>query len=93
VSAAILASSVAAAAQRTQTARRSDERDAVEGAVKALLESLAFRRVGTPRKGIQTLLAGGSTPSARCRPAGGAGPSSRARRRRTRRRTASTSTS
>jgi hypothetical protein len=58
VSAAILASSVAAAAQRTQTARRSDERDAVEGAVKALLESLAFRRVGTPRKGIQTLLAG-----------------------------------
>jgi len=61
VKAAILASSVAATAQHTQTARRSDERDAVEGAVKSILESLAFRRVRAPRKGIQTLL-GGDAP-------------------------------
>ena len=56
--AAILASSVAASAQRTQTARRSDERDAVEGAVKAILVGLKFRQVRAPRQGIQTLLGG-----------------------------------
>lgn len=60
--AAILASSVAASAQRTQTTRRSDERDAVEGAVKAILLSLKFRQVPPPRQGIQRLL-GGDAPN------------------------------
>ncbi|MEK6803274.1 MAG: XamI family restriction endonuclease [Nitrospirota bacterium] len=59
--AAVLASSVAASAQRTQTARRSDERDAVEGAAKAILISLRFQQVRSPRHGIQTLL-GGDAP-------------------------------
>jgi len=59
--AAILASSVAASAQRTQTARRSDERDAVEGAVKTVLISLRFQQIRSPRQGIQTLL-GGDAP-------------------------------
>jgi len=54
--AAILASSVAASAQRVQTSRRSDERDAVEGAVKSLLVDLGWSQQDTPRKGIQTLL-------------------------------------
>lgn len=56
--AAILASTVAASAQRTQTGRRSEDRDAVEGAVKAILMKLRFRHIPSPRLGIQTLLGG-----------------------------------
>lgn len=54
--AAILASSVAASAQRVQTSRRSDERDAVEGAVRALLFRMGWTRETSPRRGIQVLL-------------------------------------
>lgn len=54
--AAVLASCVAASAQRVQTSRRSDERDAVEGAVRALLSEMGWTREPSPRKGIQVLL-------------------------------------
>lgn len=54
--AAVLASSVVASAQRVQTSRRSDERDAVEGAVRALLLGMGWTKVPAPRTGIQRLL-------------------------------------
>lgn len=54
--AAVLASSVAASAQRVQTSRRSNERDAVEGAVRTLLIEMGWTRESSHRKGIQTLL-------------------------------------
>lgn len=54
--AAVLASSVAASAQRVQTSRRSDERDAVEGAVRALLLDVGWTKEPSPRRGIQVLL-------------------------------------
>ena len=54
-SAAILASSVVASAQRVQTARRADEKAVLEGAVKTLLMSIGFRQVPTRQIGIQVL--------------------------------------
>jgi hypothetical protein len=52
---AILASTVAAAAQRVQTSRRTDERDAVEGAVRGLLLGAGWKRVANPRDGIKNI--------------------------------------
>lgn len=52
---AILASSVAASVQRTQTARRADERDAVEGAVKDILINLKFQQVPPPPTGYSNV--------------------------------------
>lgn len=54
--AAVLASSVLGAAQRVHTARRGDERAAVEGAVRGLLEGMGFELcLQRPRSGIQSL--------------------------------------
>ncbi len=53
--AAILASSVVAATQRVQTARRSDEKALLEGAVKTLLVNMEFQQVSTRHNGIQVL--------------------------------------
>lgn len=54
----MLASSVLAAAQRVQTARRGDEREIVEGAVRGLLIGLGFVEVESkPARGIQRLRA------------------------------------
>ncbi len=52
---AILASTVAAAAQKVQTSRRTDERDAVEGAVKGLLVGADWKRIPAPRDGIKNI--------------------------------------
>lgn len=52
---AILASTVAAAAQKVQTSRRTDERDAVEGAVKGLLLGAGWKRIPAPRNGIKNI--------------------------------------
>lgn len=52
---AILASSVVAAAQRVQTSRRSDERQAVEGGVKGLLVGAGWKRVQAPKSGISNI--------------------------------------
>lgn len=55
-SAAVLASSVLAAAQRVQTARRGDEKALVESAVKGLLVGLGWREeTNKPKRGIQSL--------------------------------------
>lgn len=52
---AILASSVVAAAQRVQTSRRSDERQAVEGGVRGLLVGAGWKRVQAPKSGISNI--------------------------------------
>jgi hypothetical protein len=52
---AILASTVAAAAQRVQTSRRTDERDAVEGAVRGLLLGAGWKRIAAPREGVKNI--------------------------------------
>jgi hypothetical protein len=52
---AILASTVVATTQKVQTSRRTDERDAVEGAVKGLLLGADWKRIPTPRAGIKNI--------------------------------------
>ncbi len=51
----MLASSVAAAAQRVQTSRRTDERQAVEGGVRGLLLGAGWKRVQPPKGGIKNI--------------------------------------
>jgi len=55
VSRAMLASTVVAAAQRVQTSRRIDEKLAIEGAVRGLLVGAGWKRVPSPKKGIQNV--------------------------------------
>ena len=52
---ALLASTVVAAAQRVQTSRRSDERQAVEGGVRGLLVGAGWKRVQAPKSGITNI--------------------------------------
>lgn len=52
---AVLASAVVAATQRVQTARRRDERIAVEGAVRGLLVGAGWSCVSKPRSGITNI--------------------------------------
>lgn len=52
---AIVASTVVAAAQRVQTSRRSDERQAVEGGVRGLLLGADWKRVPAPKGGIKNI--------------------------------------
>lgn len=53
--AAVLASTVAASAQRVQTERRTEEREEVQGAVEAVLVKLGYEESGKPPKRIRTL--------------------------------------
>ncbi len=59
---AILAASVVASAQRVQTARRSDERVELQGALEKLLATLSFTRADKPRGGIKNLVAHAPKP-------------------------------
>lgn len=55
VNRAILASTVAAAAQRVQTSRRTDERESVEGGVRGLLLGAGWKRVQAPKDGLTNI--------------------------------------
>ncbi len=56
--AAKLASAVAAAIARVQTKRRGDEKEALESDIEALLQSLDWKKVPTPRTAIRVLSEG-----------------------------------
>lgn len=62
VSRAILASTVAAAAQKVQTSRRTDEREAVEGAVRGLLVGAGWKPVPKPKGGLRNIRSGAPDP-------------------------------